>query len=481
MINIVYNVVRVGLISTLVSLVYTLISGMSPVKITIKDLEALVEVIKESEYVHPSQVAKRKVFQKYGILGTTKDRVLTAIYYQVMRKLGVIDKAITRVTNLPTVHILDPWLKAALRLATYMYVFCDKPIPKGLKEDLKRGIAKFLSNNTHPYVGVWYWDLIDKVLNNYKYIPQNEIEELELKYLIPSWLIEKLRNLLGPEETEQLLQAFNKRPFLSVRVNTLKATIDEVIKELKKEGKEPIIGRYVPTIVKFKGPYKFEKSKLFKEGKIIAQEESCALASIILNPKPGEIVVDMCAAPGGKTSHMAELMKNQGKIYAFDIDPVRIERMKETLRRLGIKNVEIYQEDVLKAPKILGEEFADKVLLDAPCSSSGVLAKYPEIRWRLRPEKIIEFAKQQYKMLKVAIRLAKPGGKILYTTCSIFPEEGEEVVKKILNEYGNYIKLIPLNGPYSPGFLEGTMRAWPHKHDTTGFFYALFEKIKSLK
>ena len=245
---------------------------MSPVKITIKDLEALVEVIKESEYVHPSQVAKRKVFQKYGILGTTKDRVLTAIYYQVMRKLGVIDKAITRVTNLPTVHILDPWLKAALRLATYMYVFCDKPIPKGLKEDLKRGIAKFLSNNTHPYVGVWYWDLIDKVLNNYKYIPQNEIEELELKYLIPSWLIEKLRNLLGPEETEQLLQAFNKRPFLSVRVNTLKATIDEVIKELKKEGKEPIIGRYVPTIVKFKGPYKFEKSKLFKEGKIIAQD-----------------------------------------------------------------------------------------------------------------------------------------------------------------------------------------------------------------
>ena len=291
----------------------------------------------------------------------------------------------------------------------------------------------------------------------------------------------RYKQLLGPELDLFLL--FSRKPMdTTIRINTIKIEPNRLISRLKSKGWVIEHLPWYPLGLRVKYPkIGIGKAIEHRLGYFYVQGPASMIPPIVLDPKPGEIVVDMCAAPGGKTSHMAELMKNQGKIYAFDIDPVRIERMKETLRRLGIKNVEIYQEDVLKAPKILGEEFADKVLLDAPCSSSGVLAKYPEIRWRLRPEKIIEFAKQQYKMLKVAIRLAKPGGKILYTTCSIFPEEGEEVVKKILNEYGNYIKLIPLNGPYSPGFLEGTMRAWPHKHDTTGFFYALFEKIKSLK
>lgn len=451
------------------------------IKLTKEDLAALVEVVKEAEYIHPSQEAKRRIFARYGILGTTKDRILTAIYYKIMRLLGIIDKAIVRATGLPNVYILDPWLRAALRVACFFLVFNDREIDDELFGIVRGGIAKFISDRTHPYVGVWYWDIVDKILRNYKYRPANEIEELELKYLVPAWLIDKLRQLLGPQETEELLKAFNTKPLISVRVNTLKATVDEVVEHLRKHGKKVTVSKYIDTVVKFPGPFKFEECKLYKEGKIVNQDEACAVASLILNPQPGETVVDMCAAPGGKTSHMAELMKNTGTIYAFDIDDLRIDRMKKMLKRLGITIVKIIKEDCLKAPKILGEEIADKVLLDPPCSSTGTLAKYPEVRWRLRPEKVQEIAEMQYKMLETAVRLCKPGGRILYTTCSILPEEGEEVIKKILKKYEGYVRLVPLEGPFSPGFLPGTMRAWPHRHGTVGFFYALLEKTRSLR
>ena len=456
-------------------------SGDEYSKLCREDLEALVEVVKEAECVHPSQEAKRRIFAERGILGTSKDRVLTAIYYKIMRRLGIIDKALIRALNLPSIYILDPWLRAALRVACFFLVFNDRDVDSELFGVIRGGIAKFLSERTHPYVGVWYWDVVDKILREYKYVPLSEVEELELKYLVPAWFIEKLKTMLEPSEVEEFLKAINKVPKICVRVNTLRATVEEVEKHLKRHGKVVERSRYVSTVLKFKGPFKFEKCVLYKEGKIVNQDEACALASIILDPKPGETVVDMCAAPGGKTSHMAELMKNTGRIYAFDIDKMRIERMRRILRRLGITNVKIIEKSCLEAPKILGEEIADKVLLDPPCSSTGTLAKYPEVRWRLRPEKIIEIADMQYKMLETAIRLCKPGGRILYTTCSVLPEECEEVVKKILRRYENIVKLVPINGPFSEGFVKGTMRAWPHRHDTVGFFYALFEKVRSIK
>ncbi|RLF88175.1 Fmu (Sun) domain-containing protein, partial [Thermococci archaeon] len=209
---------------------------------------------------------------------------------------------------------------------------------------------------------------------------------------------------------------------------------------------------------------------------IIVQEEASAVASLILNPQPGEIVVDLAAAPGGKTTHMAELMQNKGKIYAFDIDKARMKRLKDFVNRMGIKIVKPIIKDARKAPEILGEEVADKVLLDAPCTSSGTIGKNPELRWRLRESKIEEMAKLQRELLESAAKLVKPGGRILYTTCSIFLEENEENVKWFLNTHQEF-RLIKLEGPYDPGFSEGTMRAWPHRHDTIGFFYALFEKV----
>ena len=449
---------------------------MPRVPIGSRELRILVETVKLAEEIKPSQQAKRNVFRKHRILGTDVDRVLTAIFYNTMKRLGIIDKIIVDITGVPNVLILDPWLRAALRVATNLLLF-DR-ISEKLKRLLRWKVADYISAMTHPYVGMYYWRIFDKI-ESYEVKPKNEVEELELKYLLPSWFISKMKSLLGPVEAEELFKALNKRLPISVRVNTLKATVKEIVEELERRGKKPIVSSYVPTVIKFEGPFDFDKSRIYREGKIVIQEEAAAAASLILNPKPGEVVVDMCAAPGGKTTHLAEIMKNKGVIYAFDIDKPRIRRMRELIRRTGVKIVRIFEEDVNNAPKILGEEVADKVMLDAPCTASGTIMKNPELRWRLRPEGISEIAQQQYKLLKTAIKLTKPGGKILYCTCSLFPEENEELISKILKEHRE-LKLVPIKSPYFQGFLEGTMRAWPHKHGTVGFFYALLRKKESM-
>lgn len=459
---------------------------MSYLTITARDIEALVKAVKLGEEVKPSQQAKRDVFDEYGITGTYKDRVLTAIFYDIWKRIGIIDRIAAELVGVHNVAILDPWLRAALRVAIELLLF-ERHLKSSARDSrsiivkyLKGRICRFLSDVTHPYVSMYFWELVDRI-EQYKVEPRDLIEKWEYRYLISSTIIKRLLEMLGRNETKRLLRKLNQIPLISVRVNVLKSSVEEVEKALRSEGVEPIRGRYVETVLKFKGPYNFDKSSLYREGKIVIQDEAAALASIILDPKPGETVIDMCAAPGGKTEHMGELMKNSGTIYAFDIDRKRIKRMKELLRRTGITIVKIYEEDVRKAPKILGEEIADKVLLDAPCTSSGTIFKNHELRWRIQEKKIFEMAQQQLELLKTAIKLAKVGGRILYTTCSLFKEENEEVVAKILKEYEGVVKLVPLNGPLDPGFLPGTMRAWPHKHDTLGFFYALFEKVKSLK
>ncbi|RLG89259.1 MAG: Fmu (Sun) domain-containing protein [Thermoprotei archaeon] len=446
---------------------------MSRVPIGSHELRILVETVKLAEELKPSQQAKRMVFRKYKIIGTEKDRVLTALFYDIMKRLGIIDKIISDVTGISNILILDPWLRAALRVAVDLLLF--NKVSNTLKNLLKWKVADYISSMTHPYVGMYYWEVFDKI-SSYELRPRSKDEELEFKYLLPLWLISKIKEIVrSDEEMRKLLQAFNTKLPLSIRINILKTNVNEVFKELEREGKKPRISLRVPTIIKFEGPYDFDNSKLFREGKIIIQEEAAAVASLILGPKPGETIIDMCAAPGGKSEHMAELMKNKGKIYAFDIDKLRIKRMKQLLRRSGISIVKIYEEDVNKAPKILGEEIADRVMLDAPCTASGTLMKNPELRWRLRPGDIEEITKLQYKLLETAIKLVRPGGVILYCTCSIFPEENEDLIRKILKKH-NELRLVPIKDPYLEGFLPGTMRAWPHKHETIGFFYALLKK-----
>nr|WP_206203555.1 RsmB/NOP family class I SAM-dependent RNA methyltransferase [Thermococcus sp. M36] len=427
---------------------------------------ALVEAVKLGEEVKPSQQAKRKAFAKYKINGWENSK-LTGIFYSIQRRLGLIDEVIEELIGVSPL-ILDPWLRATLRVAVEVAVFRD---PSEKTRQHLRGLAQFLSKRTHPYVGYYYYDFLPKV---FEYVPVMDSEEKRLKwdYLFPEWFIRKMRGLLG-EEAEELLRALNETLPTSLRVNRIKACVNDVEDYLQRRNVRFERSERVETVLRILDP--FNPEWLLNKGFAIAQEEAAAVASVVLDPKPGETVVDLAAAPGGKTSHMAELMNNEGKIYAFDIERDRIRRMEEVLRRTGVKIAETIRADGRKAPEILGKEMADRVMLDAPCTSDGTISKNPELRWRLREKNIPKVVGLQKELLESAWKLLKPGGRLLYSTCSMLMEEDEEVVDWFLKRHDD-ARLIPLESPYDPGFLPGTMRAWPHRHGTIGFFYALLEK-----
>ncbi|AFL94937.1 hypothetical protein containing fmu domain [Thermococcus cleftensis] len=439
---------------------------MGKLKLSDRQLYALIEAVKLGEEVKPSQQAKRRAFAKYRIEGWENSK-LTGIFYSIQRRLGLIDEVIEGLVGVSPL-ILDPWLRATLRVAVEIAVFRN-PNEKTLQH--LKGLAKFLSSRTHPYVGYYYYDLLPRVIN---YVPKLDSEEKRLKwdYLFPEWFIRKMRGLVG-EEAEELLKALNETLPTSVRVNLLKANVEEVEDYLRKKNVRFERSERVGTLLRILDP--FNPEWLFNKGLVIAQEEAAAVASLVLAPKPGETVVDLAAAPGGKTAHMAELMNNEGEIYAFDIDRTRVKRMNEVLRRTGVKIAETIVADGREAPEILGSGIADRVLLDAPCTSDGTIAKNPELRWRLREKNIPKVVELQKELIESAWEILKPGGRLLYSTCSMLREENEDVVEWFLRRHGD-ARLVPLSGPYDGGFLPGTMRAWPHRHGTIGFFYALIEK-----
>ncbi|WP_297436441.1 RsmB/NOP family class I SAM-dependent RNA methyltransferase [Thermococcus sp.] len=439
---------------------------MGKLKLSDRQLYTLVEAVKLGEEVKPSQQARRKAFARYRVEGWENSK-LTGIFYSVQRRLGLIDEVIEELVGVSPL-ILDPWLRATLRVAVEIAVFRD---PSEKTRGHLRGLAQFLSKRTHPYVGYYYYDLLPEV---FEYVPVIDTEEKRLKwdYLFPEWFIVKMRGLVG-DEAGELLKALNETLPTSIRVNLLKASVEDVEHYLRKKSVRFERSGRVETVIRILDP--FNPEWLFNKGFAIAQEEAAAVASLVLDPKPGETVVDLAAAPGGKTAHMAELMKNEGKIYAFDVDKARIKRMNEVLRRTGVEIAEIVRADGRKAPDILGEGIADGVMLDAPCTSDGTIAKNPELRWRLREKNIPKVVSLQKELLESAWKLLRPEGRLLYSTCSMFHEENEGVVEWFLGRHPD-AGLVPLTGPYDEGLLLGTMRAWPHSHGTIGFFYALLEK-----
>ncbi|RLF04456.1 MAG: Fmu (Sun) domain-containing protein, partial [Thermoprotei archaeon] len=217
-----------------------------------EDLEILIEAIRRAEQVKPSQAAKREVFTKRGILGSSRDRFLTAILYEILKRQGMIDRAIVDIVGVEKPLILDPWLRASMRVALGITLFFN-PTNKTM-ENLRKSVSKFLSRITHPFVSMYYWELYDKIAE-YKFRPRDRGEELEFQYMLPRWFIDDMRRLLGDGEAEELFKALNERLPLSLRVNSLKASVQEVMDRLEKEGKKPYVSKVVPTIIKLNEPY----------------------------------------------------------------------------------------------------------------------------------------------------------------------------------------------------------------------------------
>ncbi len=438
-------------------------------------MKAFLEVLEWSEHYKPFQVVKRRVLSRYGLLGSRYDRVFTAILYRLYRMQGLLDRVIAERTGLDPGG-LPAALRQALRLAVLL-ALSSPGVDQVFDEELVEGVAsiigrRFRAEDARLVVGLYRGLLAEP------WRPGGRLDRLEYELLLSRIIIERLERMLGLEEVRRFADAVNTgQPLLGLRVNRLKSTVEEILSELKREGVEAWPSSRVPYHVVYRGSLNYSRFRPLLEGKVVPQDEASAVAGHLLGAGPGELIADLCAAPGGKTTHLAELSENKAVIVALELFSDRVERLVELASRTGtIASIQPIVGDALRASALLPQGRFHRVLLDPPCSSTGAIAKHPEARWRLTPERLRRLVENQKKMLWEAVELLRPGGRILYTTCSVLPEEGEEVVAWILEERKD-VELVPLESPYDESpLLKGAMRSWPHRHGTTGFFYALLEK-----
>ncbi len=303
----------------------------------------------------------------------------------------------------------------------------------------------------------------------------DRLEKLSVETSHPRWLLEKWREEFGIDETEKLAAANNRMPQISLRVNR-KNTAEAVLEELAEAGAELSLSDLVPGcyIVKKTGKKLYEAAE---EGKIVLQDEASQLVAHLVALKPGESFLDVCAAPGNKTTQIINSVDSNasGALYAAgDLHSHRIETLEKNLGRAGIGSVKVFQYDAEKELPFEPETF-DRVLVDAPCSGTGTIRHNPEIRWSLRPEDIARLAAKQKRILSNAAALVKKGGRLVYSTCSLEEEENEHVAEWFLRENPNF-EIAETQAPQELITGRGFVRTFPQRDKTDGFFAAVLKK-----
>jgi 16S rRNA (cytosine967-C5)-methyltransferase len=306
-------------------------------------------------------------------------------------------------------------------------------------------------------------------------LPEGVDELAQLGFLTshPHWIVRQLVRQLGKEEAKVALEANNERTPLTLRANPLKMTTEELEQDLSGRRLRFQRSTLIDGYFRLETPAFFSVQDLVNEGKVIIQDESAGLTTLILDPQPGESILDLCAAPGGKTAHIYNRTEGKAHIVAVESDPTRAERLNENLARLGMEGVEVRIQD---GREPLGETF-DRVLVDAPCSSLGLLRRNPDIRWHRRPEHLEAQRALQVQLIRAAAECVKPGGILVYSTCSILPRENGRVVEYLLRHHPNFEHENV--GPFVPAEVvdeHGDMQTWTHRHGTDGAYAARLKR-----
>lgn len=288
-------------------------------------------------------------------------------------------------------------------------------------------------------------------------------------YSFPQWLIDGWVKEYGFADTERLCEYFNNPAQTWIRVNTLKATAEEIKSVFEHLNIEYVQHPALPEAFCLKSLQKIKKSSLFKQGKIIVQDLSAMLPALVLNPSKGNQVLDMCAAPGGKTTYLSAIMNNSGSIMACDLHPHRVELIEHNVKRLGVENVRCYAGDATALPDDCYVRF-DAVLLDAPCSGLGVLNRRADLRWRIRKSSLPEIEQLQEQLLDAACHYLKPQGTLVYSTCTLNKNENEYQIKRFLEKHPNF-ECVPFEC-LGETCESGQKTIYPYIDQTDGFFIA---------
>ena len=358
---------------------------------------------------------------------------------------------------------MSDWVKNILYLGSYQILFLDK-VPKSAAVNESVNLCKKYNFKSVGLVNA----ILRKIeKSDYEEINTitNSITRISLKYSMPEWIVKKFCDEYGNEEAANICQNLNLRPNISVRLNRLKDKI-----ELGEKG-------ILEDFRVITGTKNITKTKEYIEGNITIQDEAAGLSSFILAPKEGEMVLDACSAPGGKTTYLAELMCNQGNIVAWDIYEERLKQVKQNAKSLGINIINTEVHDATKLKEYYVERF-DKILLDVPCLGLGVIRRKPDIKWNRQENNIKEISDIQFNILKTCSKYLKKNGTLVYSTCSMLKEENDAIIEKFIKDENFEIVDIDKQIPkeFSKITTNNMVQFLPsQKHD--GFFITMLKKI----
>ncbi|OUM99013.1 MAG: 16S rRNA (cytosine(967)-C(5))-methyltransferase [Paenibacillaceae bacterium ZCTH02-B3] len=408
----------------------------------------------------------------------------TEIVYGTIQRLNTIDWVLAgRVRGWP--DRIEPGVRALLRLSYYQLRWLNRVPPYAAVNEAVRLARK----HCHPGVA----GLVNAVLRGLLRdgvappLPEglSDAERIALEHSHPLWLVERWIAAYGADTAEAVCRANNEPPRQSARVNPLRATRDRLLEDMREAGLDAR-----PSLLSEAGVTAARGGNLaatpwFSAGLITVQDESSMLVAAVADPRPGSVAVDCCAAPGGKATHLAELMEDCGHVIANDAHPRKAELIRRHAERLGLSCIRVMTGDAADLPERLGAETADAVLLDAPCSGLGVIRRKPEIKWNKSERDIAALAELQASLLDRVQALVKPGGVLVYSTCTIAREENEDNVRRFLNRHPAF-SLDPawpesVLGPLRKAGLAadpfpGMVQLLPHHFGSDGFFIARFRR-----
>ena len=431
------------------------------------------KVLREGAY---SNIAVKQELDENG-LGRLDKALVTEIVNGTLRNLTRIDWIKSQFIKK---NKIEPWIEDIIRCGIYQLLFLDRVPDSAVCNESAELARKHGHEGTVKFVN----GVLRNISRNKEKLEYPDKEKDTVKYLAvfyshPEWIVKKWVKDYGRQFTEELLKANNETPPFTIRCNRLKISKQELMTILAEENIECEGGSYNPEAIYIRGTSAIEGKDSFKKGYYQVQDESSMLVAHIIDPKPGDVILDMCSAPGGKTTHIAELMENQGEIVARDVHKHKLKLVEENCSRLGVNIVrtEIYNGTILDEGSI--GKF-DKVLLDAPCSGLGVMRRKPDLRWKKEPDDFKELSKLQRELLELASKYVKPGGTLIYSTCTINKTENIEVVKDFLSKNQQFqieslISQIPEN-LVCESAQEGYLELFPSTHGTDGFFIAKIRK-----
>jgi 16S rRNA (cytosine967-C5)-methyltransferase len=369
------------------------------------------------------------------------------------------------------------WVRNVLRMGTYQLLYMERIPPSAACNEAVNLMKRYGHAGTAKFVnGILRAISRQKDEIRFPDVQADPVRHIALRFSHPDWMVKRWLARNGMEETINLCKANNEIPPLSVRTNTLKITRSQLREKLEEAGLSIEKSRWAPEGLILEGFSALGQLAALQEGLFQVQDESSMLVAHILDPQPGEFIIDACGAPGGKTTHIAQKMGNRGRILSTDIHEHKLKLTMENCRRLGIDIVETQAMDA----RHLHERFsrqADRVLVDAPCSGLGVLRRKPDARWRKSPEMLAELPKLQMEILNSAAECVKPGGVLVYSTCTIEPVENQEVVQGFLATHGAFS--LEQAGKYLPVAQAAEMvQLYPQRDGVDGFFIARMKRVE---